>query len=139
MKRQFLMLMAIAAFTAGLTANTFGQSNKTVQASVKFDFQIGDRLYPAGKYRITSLSTQSDNILQIISLGEANRSEIIVAALSNAGRAQKPRLIFRKYGDDKYFLTEIFLDTQQWGFWIQPSRRQRESEKNLASRISRNK
>ena len=133
------MLAAITALTAGLTANAFGQANNTVKANVKFDFQIGDRPYPAGKYRITSISTQSENILQIISLGAGNKNEIIVATHSNAGPAQQtPRLVFQQYGED-YFLTEIVLNSDQWGFSIQPSRRQRESEKNLASRVSRNK
>lgn len=139
MKRQILMLVAIVALTAGLTADAFGQANKTVQATVKFDFQIGDRLYPAGKYRVTSFSPQSDNILQIISLGDANKNDLIVATHLNAGKVhQTPRLVFHKYGEN-YFLTEITLNTEQWGFSIQPSRRQRERENNLASRVSRNK
>jgi hypothetical protein len=64
MKRQFLILIAVAAFATGLTTNAFGQAGKTVRANVKFDFQIGDRLYPAGEYRIESMSRESDNILR---------------------------------------------------------------------------
>lgn len=56
MKRQFLVFIAIAAFTAALTANAPGQRGKTVRANIKFDFQIGDRVYPAGDYRIESIS-----------------------------------------------------------------------------------
>jgi hypothetical protein len=44
-------------------------------------------------------------------------------------------LVFYKYGED-YFLTEIVLDSQQWDYSISPSRRQRDSEKQLASRIT---
>lgn len=137
MKRQFLMLIAIAAFATAFTTNAFGQAGKTVRANVKFDFQIGDRIYPAGEYRIESISRQSDNILQIRSVGDANKKQIIVANYSNAGKRQTPKLAFQKYGES-YFLTQIVFDSEQWGYSIRPSRRQRESEKHLASRITRN-
>ena len=131
MKKRFLILIAIAAFTTLLTTNAFGQVVKTANANVAFDFQIGDRLYPAGQYRIESINRQSDNILRIRGLGDANKNQLIVAALANAGKGKTPRLVFRKYGET-YFLSEIFLDTEQWGYSIRPSRRQREKEKNLA-------
>lgn len=131
MKRQFFILIAIAAFAAALTTNAFGQTGKTVKASVEFDFQIGERIYPAGEYLFEQISRQSDNILQIRSVGDADKKQIIVANLSNAGSRQSPKLVFRRCGEN-YFLTKIFLDTEQWGYAIRPSRRQRESEKNLA-------
>lgn len=131
MKKQFLILIAIAAFTTFLTTNAYGQTGKTASANVTFDFQIGDRLYPAGNYRIESISRQSDNILRIRSLGGANKNQLIVTTLSNAGKGQTPRLVFHKYGET-YFLSEIFLDTEKWGYSIRPSRRQRENGKTLA-------
>ncbi len=108
-----------------------------MRANVKFDFQIGDRIYPAGDYRIESISWQNDNLLQIRRLGDATKSQIFLANYSTAGKRQTPKLVFEKYGRS-YFLTQIFLDSEQWGYSIQPSRRQRESEKQLAARISRN-
>lgn len=131
MKRQVLVLIALATLATALTTNAFGQAGKSVAANVKFDFQIGDRTFPAGEYRIASLSRQSDNILQIRSAGDTNKKQIILANYSNAGKRQTPKLVFQKYGES-YFLTEIFFDSEQWGYSIRPSRRQRESEKNLA-------
>lgn len=136
MKRQFLLLIAIAAF-ATFTTNTFGQSVKTVRANVKFDFQVGDRLYPAGEYRIESVSRQPDNILRISRVGDVHKTQFIVAQHANAGKTQTPKLVFQKYGQS-YFLTQIFLDSGAWGYSIHPSQRQRESEGQLASRIPRN-
>ncbi len=130
MKRQFLVLIALATLATALTTNAFGQAGKSVVANVKFDFQIGDRAFPAGEYRIGSLSRQSDNILQIRSVRDTSKNEIIVANHSN-GQRQTPRLVFQKYGED-YVLTGIFLDTDQWGYSIRLPRRQRESANNLA-------
>jgi hypothetical protein len=56
MKRQFLLLIALAAFTVTLATHVSGQTPKTVRVNVKFDFRIGDRVYPAGEYRIESSS-----------------------------------------------------------------------------------
>jgi hypothetical protein len=131
MKRQFLLLLAIAVFATALTTNASAQTTKTLRANVKFDFQIGDRIYPAGEYRIDSIST--DRILQIRSVGVANRTQLILANHSNAGKGQTPKLVFQKYGE-RYFLSQILLNSE-WAYSITPARCQRESEKNLVSRF----
>ena len=131
MKRQLLVLIALATLTTCLSTNAFGQAGKSVVANVKFDFQIGDRTFPAGEYRIQSLSRESDNILQIISVRDASRNEIIVASRANESERQMPRLVFQKYVDG-YFLTRIFMDIEQGVYSIRPPYRQRESADNLA-------
>lgn len=131
MKKQFLILFAIVTFAAALNVEAFGQTGRTVKADIKFNFQIGGRVYPAGAYLIESIGRQSDNILQVRSVGDADKKQIIVAGAINAGKRQTPKLVFQKSGET-YFLTEIFLDAEQWGYAIRPSHRQRESEKNLA-------
>jgi hypothetical protein len=131
MKRQFLILVAIAAFATALTTNAFGQSRKTATANIKFDFQIGERMYPAGEYRIESASRQSDNILVIRSVADASRNELLAGNHSIGDKGQTPRFVFQKYGEN-YVLTGIFLDTDQWSYAIRRSRRQRENEQNLA-------
>jgi hypothetical protein len=90
MKRQFLILIAIAAFATTLTTNALGQTGKIVKANVKFDFHIGERLYPAGEYRIESISSMSQTILQIRSVGDTNNNRFVIANHSNAGKRQAP-------------------------------------------------
>lgn len=131
MKRQFFGLVAIAAFATALTTNAFGQTGNSMKANVKFDFQIGARIYPAGEYRIESISLLSDGILRIRSVGDSNKTQIILVNHSIRGAGQTPRLVFQKYGEN-YSLTKIYLDTGDWGYSIRPSRRQRAREKNPA-------
>lgn len=137
MKRQFLLLIAIAVFATALTTNAYGQTGKELRANVKFQFQIGDRIFPAGEYQIESTSRQNDNILLIRSVGDASKIQIIRANHLIAGKGQSPKLFFQKYGEN-YFLTQIFLDTDQRGYSIPPSRRHRENKNSLASRLPRN-
>jgi hypothetical protein len=130
MKRQFLILIAIAAFVTTLTTNALGQTGKTVKANLKFDFQIGERIFPAGEYLIESISRESDNLLRIRSVSDVNKQQFIIANHSSASKSQTPKLVFQKYGEN-YVLSTVFLDSDQWGYSISPSRRQRESEKDL--------
>ena len=136
MKRQFLMLIALATFATALTTNAFGQTGKTVRANVTFAFQIGDRIYPAGEYRIELISGPSDNLLLIRNVSDANKTQIILANHSNVAKRKTAKLVFLKDGEN-YFLTQIFLYSGELGYSITPSRRQLESEKQLASRLPR--
>ena len=102
-----------------------------MRANVEFDFQIGDRTFPARAYRIESLSRDRNNTLRIRSVGDANKNELFLANHSIGDKGQTPRLVFQKYGEN-YVLTKIFLDTDAWGYAVRLSRRQRESERNLA-------
>jgi hypothetical protein len=131
MKRQFLVLIAVAAFAAALTTTAFGQAGDTVKVNIKFDFQIAERQFPAGEYRIETMSRQSDNVLLIRSVSDMKNNWLFFANNSIGGKGKRPRLVFQKSGEN-YVLTRIFLDTDQWGYAIRPSRRQRESEQNLA-------
>ena len=135
MKRQFLILIAIAAFATALTTNASGQTRKTTRTNVEFDFQIGDRIYPAGQYQIESISDQR-HLLRISNVSNAKKTQIILANLQLATRTQTPKLVFLK-DDERCFLTQIFLESGEWGYSITPSRRQRDSEKHLASRVTR--
>ena len=131
MKRHFLILFATAVFVTTLTTTAFGQTGKAVTVNVKFDFRIGDRIYPAGEYRIESVSSQADNVLLIRNVGDPNRTQLILAIHLDAGKERAPKLVFLKDGES-YFLMQIFLDSERWGYSIRPSRRQRASEKDLA-------
>lgn len=133
MKRHFLLLVAMVVFATALITNVSGQTGKTVRANVKFDFQIGDRVYPEGEYRIESVG-QPENILRIISVGDVKKTQFILANHSNAGTTQAPRLVFDNYGGN-YFLTKVVLESGQWGYSLNSSRRQRHSKRNLASRF----
>ncbi len=136
MKRQFLLVFAIAVLATALTTNASGQTRKTVRTNVEFDFQIGDRIYPAGQYQIESISDQG-HLLRITNVSNRNKTQIILANHSQlATKTQTPKLVFLK-DSERYFLTRIFLESGVRGYSIAPSRRQRESEKILASRITR--
>lgn len=136
MKKQFVILFAIAVLVTALTTTAVGQSSKTVRVNVKFDFRLGDHLLPAGEYGIESMSSQPDSLLVIRNLHDPNKAQVILARHLDAGKKRAPKLVFRKDGEN-YFLTQIFLDSGPWGYLIRPSGRQRGSARDVALRFPR--
>lgn len=131
MKKYLLTFIAALIFLNVSGANDVSaQSLKHIKVEVEFDFRVGDKIYPAGVYRLESVSQSGDNVLRLSNV-EKEGQQLIVANLSYADKEQSPKLVFRQIGEE-YYLTNIFLTDGNWGFSVRPSRRQRESGKNLA-------
>jgi hypothetical protein len=99
-----IALLAIANFALAGHANA--QSNG-VEATVPFDFTVGDKLLPAGSY-ILKPGSRTSNMIVV-----RNRDKAI-AALSIAGTDENRsrtggRLVFHRYGS-QYFLSEILCN-----------------------------
>lgn len=132
MKKYLFIFAAIIIFLNGWSAGEVSaQAPKTVRVEVEFEFHVGEKIYPAGAYRLETVG--SGNILRLRNK-ENDRQQTIIANASYSGKRQTPKLIFRQLGD-WYFLTGVFFAEDNWGFALRPSRRQRESEndRNLAS------
>lgn len=127
MKKQFLNFIAVIAFfTIAAAVSTAAQ---TVKVNIKFDFQVGEKVYPAGEYIIEKVSRQSEGALQIRSVEAGKeKSRLISARAANAGKLVEPKLVFESDGKNLY-LAEIFFDETGWGFSLPTPRPQ---EGNLA-------
>jgi hypothetical protein len=130
-KYLFLVIAGLIFLNVWGAGDVSAQSVKTLQAEVKFDFRVGDKIYPAGVYRLEAVSQNSDNLLRLRGVGK-NNHRLIIANLSYAAKKQSPKLIFQQIGEE-YYLTNIFMADGNWGFSVRPSRWQRENGKNLAS------
>jgi len=130
-KYLFMCTIGIILLNGLVSGDVSAQSLKPIKVEVKFDFRVGDKVYPAGVYRLESVSPGSDNVLQLRGTEKEN-SQLIIANLSYAGKRQSPKLVFRQIGEE-YYLTKVFLTDGNWGFSIRPSRGQTENAKKLAS------
>jgi hypothetical protein len=98
-----IALFAIANFA--LAGTSFAQS-RGVQATVPFDFTVGNKLLPSGTYTINE---ESSHVIIIRSHDKP------IAALStvNQNDHKAPnggKLMFHKYGS-QYFLSEVLCDS----------------------------
>jgi hypothetical protein len=137
MKKHLLILCAMAVFVTALATTTYAQTSKTLRVNVQFDFRIGDRIYPAGEYRIETLSSQADNVMVIRNVNDPDKTQIILAEpLDTHKSGRGPTLAFVRDGE-LYFLNQIFFDSGSWGYSIRPSHGRPASGKDLASRLAR--
>jgi len=94
-----IALLTIASF---VTAGSALAADRGVEATVPFDFTVGNHLLPAGTYIIASTSS---NIVSIRnSDGQVVATTVALAAHDDA--QGKGDLVFDRYGN-KYFLNEV--------------------------------
>lgn len=98
-----LAFFAIANFA--LAGHSFAQSSG-VQATVPFDFTVGNKVLPAGTYII-----KTESSTHVIMIRNHDKPISALSAVYQDGkRAQNGgQLVFNKYGA-QYFLSEILCD-----------------------------
>jgi hypothetical protein len=122
-----IALLAIANFA--MAGTSFAQSNG-VQATVPFDFTVGNKLFPSGTYTIKQESMNANVVLikshdkpiAVLSLvhRDSNKS-------SNGGQ-----LLFHKYGG-QYFLREILCEQADMNVEIPPSKTEKKAQLQQAT------
>jgi hypothetical protein len=101
MNRTFATALLAAA---SLLAPTGASAQNKQQATIPFDFTVGQRLLPAGTYMIAHVSPG------VISVGGWKGKEFVsvltLVTSTDEVRKNPDKLVFHKYGD-QYFLSEI--------------------------------
>ena len=112
-----MLLLTIALVTAVATAS--GQSQHRVNASVPFEFIVGDKTLAAADYRI-------DTVGEALAIRSADATNSVIR-LSNtiASKEREPaRLVFHRYGNT-YFLSEVWEGGDRIGRQLFESRQER--------------
>jgi hypothetical protein len=105
-----------------------------LQATIPFDFTVGENKLPAGTYMIDSVQPQT------ILLSCAQKHKSVFVVLTSIGEvSQSPnRVIFNKYGD-QYFLSEVHNGYGQTGWNIGVSKLEKRVRVEEASRATQQK
>ena len=103
MKRYFNTAIAMIVLAGALTISAHAQTTQPVVANIPFDFNVGSKNLPAGKYTITVVNPAADRkALQIRS--SDGRSTAITLTTGVIGTAsEKTKLVFHRYGDQYFF------------------------------------
>jgi hypothetical protein len=98
------LMVTLAFVTAVTSANA--QSTRRQTADIPFDFVVGDKNLPAGKYDVHSM-TAAGEALRI--RGIANEKSVVRLSnpITRIEPAQKGQLVFHRYGN-QYFLSEVW-------------------------------
>lgn len=134
MKLQFVnvlkkvgLLGAILLATFVTSAQAQSSSNR-VTAQIPFDFSIGDRKLPAGKYSVGRVRQGADDAVLSVDdergKSKTVRTSIPVRALDLNENA---KLIFHRYGD-QYFLYQVWAAGTSTGRQFPKSHSEREAQ-----------
>lgn len=121
-------LMTLAAAVASASAQSF----TNIRANIPFDFTVGGKTLPAGKYTVQRINPNSADTLLIRSEdGKAGAIGLTNAVQASTSPAQA-KLIFHRYGNS-YFLSEVWTDGDDIGRRLLKSRSERELDQELAT------
>jgi len=117
-------LIAAAGLCAVTACPYLNAQSLCARANVPFNFQMGEALMPAGKYKI-----QESGDLLIVRAENGKRTAVsLTMPTSRSAVSNNPKLEFNRYGDD-YFLATIWNPTSHDGRALLKTAR----EKELAS------
>jgi hypothetical protein len=99
MNKHLLRISMIAALAASAI------HAETYSANVPFDFVLGNKTVPAGKYVVDSAA--SSNVVNIRSIEHNAGSAVIGNTMTAVDYARTSKLVFHRYGN-RYFLAEVW-------------------------------
>jgi len=125
----FLLLpvFALTIFAGKASARIEGD----LDAEIPFQFHVGTRELPAGKYRIHVLDEASLRIMEITSVDGSTSALFQVAASDAKSAPAQSTLVFNKYGDT-YFLSKLFDEDNPSGSELIESRYEKQLSKGAA-------
>ena len=106
-----LLATMILSFSFTLTAMTAqAQSGITLlTADIPFQFSVGKKTFPAGKYQIRKMSIGVSKVLRLSQAGGPHVALIAMREINSLYKIQSESCwIFNRYGD-QYFLSQVWM------------------------------
>ena len=126
-------LLILLTFSSGLFVSALGQSDRQTIINIPFNFTVGEKAFPAGKYVIERNRKDSDTVWVIKSKDNADKAMLLTRPVRALDTQEDTRLVFRRY-DDLYFLSEFWTAGDNTGRELQISNRERALEIALAEK-----
>ena len=121
-------LLVLLTFSSAL-----GQSDRQTIIHIPFNFSVGEKAFPAGKYVIARNRKDSDTVWTIRRKDNVGKAMLLTRPVRANETQEETRLVFRQYGD-LYFLAEFWTAGSNTGREIQVSDRERALDKALAEK-----
>lgn len=114
-------------------SSAFGQSDRQTIIHIPFNFSVGEKSFPSGKYVIERNRNDSDTVWVIRHKDDLGSAILVTRATRARDVVEHTRLVFNRY-DDLHFLSEFWIVGSQTGYEIPISKRERALEKTLAEK-----
>ena len=114
-------------------SSAFGQSDRQTIIHIPFNFSVGEKSFPAGKYVIERNRNNSDTVWVIKQKDDDGSSILLTQPVRANDVVEETRLVFNRY-NDLYFLSEFWTVGSQTGHQVPVSKQERALEKTVAER-----
>ena len=138
MKKSIIRAIAVLSLMASFSVMTaYAQTPDGIKFEAPFEFNVGGKTLPAGKYSINRLRYDNSDILLIRNENSRGIVNFRVTKKVLKNEPDSCKLIFTRYGDTK-FLKQIQYNYSDVGYELPKSRSEREMIKkagkdNIAS------
>jgi len=121
-----LMVVAVVMLESAAVA----QQPSGYNINVPFSFNIGDRVFSEGEYRVSRIAR---GVFAIKGVDSTNYGTVITSPIDRRGQDITPKLVFRHYGS-RYFLSQIWLFQVSTGGQLEKSRAEVEYAKLIGEK-----
>lgn len=133
-KKIYSTFAMLGLFLVLAVGSVQAQSEGRVEVNIRFDFQVGNKVLPAGEYTVKPLTQKS------VVIKSADGREVLVALTPNSvkagAKATTEKLVFRRYGN-QYFLAQVWTIRGADGRELAPSKAEREAKSQTLARGGR--
>ncbi|HEX6183957.1 MAG TPA: hypothetical protein VFZ44_08780 [Pyrinomonadaceae bacterium] len=127
---RFITVLALL-FT--LAATSYAQSARRTVILIPFDFVAGEKVLPAGTYRVEPVRRDSYTAWEIQSTSAGAGAVVMTSALGGNAAGAESRLVFQKYGET-HVLAQVWASGDMAGREVVQSRRTRTMSETAAGK-----
>lgn len=128
-QKAFVLASILVLFTF---SSALGQSDRQTIIHIPFNFSVGEKSFPAGKYVIERNRRDSDTVWVIKRKDNVGSAFMLTQSVRANEPADATRLVFNRYGE-QYFLAEFWTPGSNTGREVRISDREKALDKALAA------
>jgi hypothetical protein len=101
-----------------LAMGSFAQAQRpeqTIKANIPFDFSVGNRIFPAGRYAVVRIEP---SVLELRDSKGRVLANVLTQSVQSLTAPTQPKLLF----DGEHALTEVWQENESIGVKLQPSK-----------------
>ena len=138
MKRYLNTAIATIIIACAFTVSAHAQTTNAqrVLANIPFDFNVGTKNLPAGKYTITVLNPSSDRKVLQIRSSDGRSTAITITTAVTGTASEHAKVVFHQYGD-KYFFAQAQMAGDTMGLAALKSSVERAQKQMIAKAVKK--
>ncbi len=130
-----LVVIIVLAFASALASAANAQTRGTITVNIPFEFNVGDKVLPAGQYNVQHILRDDAGLL--IQKRDGIESAIVITTnIQTSERRSETELVFKKYGE-RYFLSQVWTSGMKDGRELFKYSAERALELELAKKATR--